>query len=289
MPILRVFRNPDPPQRPDDGHMPHIRIAPPRAWHPFFWRDRSEFLERLLLGTSLMVGAMLLFMLYQRDANWARCGGASPDTRIRACTAIINSGFEFAASLSRAYNNRGAAFRRKGDRKHALDDYDEAVRLNPTNSRALHNRGVIYGEQEFYDLALEDFDTAIKIEPGYANAWNARCWTKVIIGQLRDAVNDCTQSLHLRAADPVTLRSRALAFLKLGQPDRAITDYDASLSLEPKNASALFGRGVAKQMQHNGSGTSDMQAAATLNAGVAKEFEKYGVSTGGGAPVSVVH
>jgi hypothetical protein len=32
-----------------------------------------------------------------------------------------------------------------------------------------------------------------------------------------------------------------------------------------------------------------MQAAATLNAGVAKEFEKYGVSTGGGAPVSVVH
>lgn len=269
--------------------MPRIRTSPARMWHRFMWRDRSELFERTLLAVSLLVGATLLFMLYQRDTNWARCAGASPDTRIRACTAVINSGFEFAASLSRAYSNRGAAYRRKGDRDHALADYDEAVRLNPNNSRALHNRGVIYGEQELYELALEDFDTAIKIEPSYANAWNARCWTKVIMGRERDAVNDCTESLHLHAADPVTLRSRALAFLKLGEPSRAIADYDASLNFDPKNASALFGRGVAKQMQRVGSGTSDMTAAANINASVVHEFEKYGVSAGSGAPANAVH
>ncbi|MGZ6243610.1 MAG: tetratricopeptide repeat protein [Candidatus Binataceae bacterium] len=269
--------------------MPRIRTTPARMWHPIMWRDRSEFFERTLLAVSLLVGATLLFMLYQRDANWARCGGAAPDTRIRACTAVINSGFEFAASLSRAYSNRGAAYRRKGDREHALDDYDEAVRLSPTNSRALHNRGVIYGEQELYELALEDFDNAIRIEPGYANAWNARCWTKVIMGRERDAVNDCTRSLNLHAADPVTLRSRALAFLKLGEPGRAIADYDASLNFDPRNASALFGRGIAKQMQRSGSGASDMTAAANINAAVVHEFEKYGVSAGGGAPANAVH
>jgi hypothetical protein len=42
-------------------------------------------------------------------------------------------------------------------------------------------------------------------------------------------------------------------------------------------------------MQHSGSGASDLHAAATLNAGVAKEFERYGVSAGGEAPATAVH
>ena len=109
------------------------------------------------------------------------------------------------------------------------------------------------------------------------------------MGREREAVNDCSQSLHLQAADPVTLRSRALAFLKLGEPDRAIADYDASLNFDPRSAAALFGRGVAKQMQRVGSGASDMAAAANINSAVAHEFEKYGVSTGGGAPANAVH
>jgi tetratricopeptide (TPR) repeat protein len=41
--------------------------------------------------------------------------------------------------FQRAYNNRGAAWRGKGDRARALQDYAEAVRLNPSDATAAGN------------------------------------------------------------------------------------------------------------------------------------------------------
>lgn len=241
------------------------------------WRKRTNR-ERILLGVAAVVAVALVLVLSKRDARWEVCGTAAPDARIRACTAIIESGYEPDASLSRAFSNRGAAFRSQGDIAHAMEDYDEAVQLSDSNSRALHNRAVLYGEQQRYDLALADLDRAIKLDPAYANAWNARCWTKVLTGDLAEAVGDCTESLKLHAADAVTLTSRALAYLKLKQPDQAIADYDAALKLTPQSASSLFGRGVAKQMKGDVSGASDIAAAEAINAGISGQFEKYGVA-----------
>ena len=242
------------------------------------WRDRSEGFERLLIVTAVFVAATLIFTLYTRDARWRTCSTAGPDARIETCTKIIESGYEPAGGLSRAYSNRGAALHRKGDAAHAMEDYDEALRLSPANSRALHNRGIVYGEQKQYDRAIEDFDRAIKLDPVYANAWNARCWTRILMDQLPEAVDDCTESLRLRAEDGVTLGSRALAYLKLKQADEAIADYTAALKTAPKNAASLFGRGLAKQIKGDASATADIAAAQALNTGVAKQFEQYGVS-----------
>ena len=43
-------------------------------------------------------------------------------------------------NYQRALNNRGAAFRKKGDRARALQDYEAAVRLNPGDKTAATNR-----------------------------------------------------------------------------------------------------------------------------------------------------
>lgn len=41
--------------------------------------------------------------------------------------------------FQRAYNNRGAVWARRGDRERALQDYAEAVRLNPSDAKAASN------------------------------------------------------------------------------------------------------------------------------------------------------
>lgn len=242
------------------------------------WRGRLKGRDRILLAVGAIASIALIVVLSKRDARWEVCSTAAPDVRIRACTAIIDSGYEPAAGLSRAFSNRGAAYRRQGDFVHAMDDYDQAVHLSDTNSRALHNRAVLYGEQRQYDRALADLNRAITLDPDYANAWNARCWTKVLTGDLGEAIGDCTQSLKLHAADAVTLASRGLAYLKLKQPDQAIADYDAALKLTPQSAASLFGRGVAKRMKGDDSAAGDIAAAQAINAGVAAQFEQYGLS-----------
>ena len=43
------------------------------------------------------------------------------------------------STFQRAYNNRGTAWRKKGDRARALQDYAEAVRLDPSDKTAAAN------------------------------------------------------------------------------------------------------------------------------------------------------
>ena len=50
--------------------------------------------------------------------------------------------------FARAYNNRGAAWREKGDRARALQDYAAAVRLDPSDSTAADNHREITLELE---------------------------------------------------------------------------------------------------------------------------------------------
>jgi Flp pilus assembly protein TadD len=55
------------------------------------------------------------------------------------------------AMFQRAYNNRGAVWRRKGDRARALQDYAEAVRLDPSDKTAASNHQEIALEVERLD------------------------------------------------------------------------------------------------------------------------------------------
>ncbi len=44
-----------------------------------------------------------------------------------------------------AYNNPGIAYRSLGQHERAIEDYNEAIRLNPQNPLPYTNRGVAYG------------------------------------------------------------------------------------------------------------------------------------------------
>jgi hypothetical protein len=66
--------------------------------------------------------------------------------------------------------------------------------------------------------------------------------------------------------------------MKMGQFDTAIGDYDSALRFEPKLASALYGRGVAKLKRGDKIGSdTDISAAKTIQAKIADEFARYGV------------
>jgi Flp pilus assembly protein TadD len=64
----------------------------------------------------------------------------------------------------------------------------------------------------------------------------------------------------------------------MGQFDTAIDDYNSALRFEPKLASALYGRGIAKLKRGDKIGSdSDISAAKTIHATIADEFTHYGV------------
>ena len=67
--------------------------------------------------------------------------------------------------LALIYNNRGHAKYMMVDFYKAKDDFDEAVKLDPSLAVAYYNRGTIQYRMGEFDLALTDFKMSTKLEP----------------------------------------------------------------------------------------------------------------------------
>jgi tetratricopeptide (TPR) repeat protein len=77
----------------------------------------------------------------------------------------------------------------------------------------------------------------------------------------------------------VALNSRALVHLKLNEPEAAIADYNSVLAVDPKKASAFYGRGLARNKLGDDAGAAaDMDAARAIQPDIADQFAKWGVS-----------
>ena len=64
----------------------------------------------------------------------------------------------------------------------------------------------------------------------------------------------------------------------MGRLGAAIDDYSSALRFDPKLASALYGRGLAKLKQRDKvGGDTDIAAAKTIQASIGDDFARYGV------------
>jgi tetratricopeptide (TPR) repeat protein len=263
------------------------------------------------IAAALVLAGPAAFAQTQQERQWCENEtGVTADQRIDGCSAVIKAGREKGDKLAEAFNNRGVAYRVKGDHERAIQDYGQAIKLNTKFAAAYINRGVAYdykgdydraivdyeqalklkpsAEGHFnrgnahlakreYDRAIDDYNQAIKLKADFAAAFDNRCWARAVVGILKPALADCNQALRLMPKNAATLDSRGFVYLKMSQFDAAVSDYDAALRINPKRAFALYGRGLARLKNEDTSGESDVAAAKALQADIAEEYARYGM------------
>jgi lipoprotein NlpI len=195
----------------------------------------------------------LLFVLMQiagfcgaataQTADQQRCSAPDPDLAISGCTAMIQSGHKTQQDLVKDFSNRGTAYGRKGQYDRAIEDFDQAIRLNPNYAEAFNYRGANYARKFQLDRAIEDFDKAIRLNPNFAEAFSNRGNAYRRKGQLDRAIEDLDHAIRLNPNYAQAFYNRGTAYDRKAQPDRAIEDFDQAIRLNPNYAAALLDRG----------------------------------------------
>jgi tetratricopeptide (TPR) repeat protein len=97
-----------------------------------------------------------------------------------------------------AYTNRGWAYDALGQLQRAIEDYNEAIRLNPEKaSLAYANRGLAYANLGQLQRAIADFDEAIRLDPGLAQAYASSAFAHTLLNDDEAAQQDVEWAIEL--------------------------------------------------------------------------------------------
>jgi tetratricopeptide (TPR) repeat protein len=176
---------------------------------------------------------------------------------------------------------------RNGDAAAAVEDLDAADRAAAKEADVRFRLALDYQHADLMPQSVAQYDLWIAAHADDARlgaALGNRCWAKALLGQdLKTALTDCNSALDRigkkNAGSAAILLSRGVVRLRLGDYDKSIADFDAALSLHPKSAWSLYGRGIAKIRRNQAAeGQADMSAAAAVWAPIADDFAKRGIS-----------
>ena len=106
--------------------------------------------------------------------------------------------------FAQAHNNRGAVYAKLGQPERAIQDYDEAIRLNPQYALAHFNRGAAYLDLRQFRRAIDDLDEAIRLGNPLAGVYASRAVAYAALGEDAQSEADIDRALQL-GFDPAVL------------------------------------------------------------------------------------
>jgi tetratricopeptide (TPR) repeat protein len=142
------------------------------------------------------------------------------------------------------YVNRGHHRRSIQQYDESLQDYAQAIRINPSNYRAYNNRGKIYFDRGEVDLALWDIDKAIALNPGFAEAYSNRGAVYAMKRDYEKAVADLDKSIELDPEAADSYFNRANLHYQFEVYDKAMKDINTYLFMNPGDPDAINLRGL---------------------------------------------
>ena len=122
--------------------------------------------------------------------------------------------------LVNKYYARGIAASEKGEIELAIEDYTEAIALNPEFAEAYYQRGLAYSKKSEIELAIVDYTQAIALKPDYADAYYHRSKAWLHLGETEKAKADMQTASNIGINSTIaldeTLRNYARAWKALG-------------------------------------------------------------------------
>jgi tetratricopeptide (TPR) repeat protein len=150
-----------------------------------------------------------------------------------------------------AFQRRGMRALQRGHIARALDDLNEAHRLQPKSADVLADRAQVHRARKDYDLALDDCHEALRLAPQHAEAYNVRGCVQLDQGKPDEALKAFRKAIQLAPRRALYHANRAYVHAEKKEFEPAIRSYDEALRLGPPEADWYYHRGLALEQHGN--------------------------------------
>ena len=220
------------------------------------------------------------------QATWLTCrdAGADAKARIGACSRLLEDpALRQNSNRTFVFSNRGNSFVSLHRYDEALADFEQALKLSPTNDNALVGRGNVHFWKGESEAALQDYMKAVSLDPKPADRYNDLGNVYFTRGQYDDAIKAYGEALRRDPKYFFAYSGRGNVYRETKAYDRAVTDYTSAIQLNPSYANAYINRGAAYlAQQRSNEAISDLSKAVLLDPdsieGYVNRGDAYGVA-----------
>ena len=158
-----------------------------------------------------------------------------------------NKAIEFESDSPDAFYQRGIAQRLLGDLQGAIDSWTTSLEIAPRNPELHLRRGIAHYYNGDLRLARQDFKVAEAMPDGRALFWSGVTHAKE--NDFKLAIRNYSAALQLQPDYVPAYSNRGLAYMQLGDYDRAEKDFNEIVLRDSQDQVARQRRDQARQMR----------------------------------------
>jgi tetratricopeptide (TPR) repeat protein len=132
-----------------------------------------------------------------------------------------------------------------GNIQGAITDYNQAIRMNPSDTQTWLDLAKLYKDAQEYDNAAATLSKILDREPTDLPARISRANLYQKLGDADKAVAEASKAIQLHPKKSEAYSARATLYNYGGNHDKAIADADHAIQLNPSDPDAYYARGFA--------------------------------------------
>jgi tetratricopeptide (TPR) repeat protein len=161
---------------------------------------------------------------------------------------VFSVAFNLFASVGRcaeAHNYLGFILRRTGQTQEEVEQYEQALRLNPDYAEAHNNLGTALDKMGKVQEAIEHYGQALRIRPSYPEAHYNLGVALEKTGRAQEAIGHYEVAVRIKSDFTEAHYNLGIVLLRAGRVQEAIGHYEQVLRLKPDYAEAHNNLGTA--------------------------------------------
>jgi tetratricopeptide (TPR) repeat protein len=247
----------------------YVDLAFPQAADPYYVESfGNRGIALLMLGRDQEALESFQRSIAEWNRGWNGPRNVRPKDRAK-----INRG------RAGAYEGIGQSYHRLGQDAAAIEAYNQAIAIDPSDPNAFVGRGDVLSDRQLFDEAMADYTEAIRMDASHSRAFAGRGIALYLRGRDEAAIADFDRAIALDSNFAKAYSCRGAARSRLGRNDEGLADYDAVIRLMPENAGAYKDRGgVLYRLGRYDSAIRDLDEAIRMDPKKASAYQNRGAA-----------